>query len=285
MKLSVENVTKKYRNFTALEDVSIDFEEGIHGLLSPNGAGKTTLIKMLTTLLFPTKGRILLDGQDILELGAAYRGMFGYLPQDFGFYRNYSPMQFLKYIGALQGMDRRYAEERAAKMLDLVNLSDSADVKMRKFSGGMIRRVGIAQAMIADPKILILDEPTAGLDPGERVRFRSLLHSLSRDRIVILSTHIVSDLDSVAGRILMLKDHRLFLDESPSRLRQRYEGKIFEVPAAQRGLVRGQVLAETENEGESMLRVAAEVCPEGARPVKPTLEDVYLCIYEQEDLS
>ncbi|NLG87846.1 MAG: ATP-binding cassette domain-containing protein, partial [Clostridiaceae bacterium] len=189
--LAVNHVTKKYGKFVALEDITLEFTRGVYGLLSPNGGGKTTLIKMLVTLLFPTFGEILWEGIEITKLGEQYRDIIGYLPQDFGYYKNQTPRQFLNYLAALKGIDRNDAERIATELLQLVSLGDVMDKKMRKFSGGMIQRVGIAQAMLNDPKILILDEPTSGLDPKERVRFRNLISELSKDRIVILSTHIV----------------------------------------------------------------------------------------------
>ena len=198
--LSVEHVTKTYGKFTALEDISLTFIPGVYGLLAPNGAGKTTLIKMLTTLLFPTKGQILWEGEDIRALGAEYRGLLGYLPQQFGYYPSYTPRQFLRYAAALQCIPKREADGRIDHLLETVGLGDAADKKMKKFSGGMLQRVGIAVAMLNDPKLLILDEPTAGLDPRERVRFRNLIHTLAEDRIVILSTHIVSDLRPSPGK-------------------------------------------------------------------------------------
>jgi ABC-type multidrug transport system ATPase subunit len=217
--LIVDNVTKKFGNFTALEDISLEFKNGVYGLLAPNGAGKTTLIKMLTTLIFPTKGQILYDGVEISKLDEAYRDVIGYLPQDFGYYRNYSPLQFLIYIAALKGIDSRTAKNKALELLELVSLTEVKDKKMRKFSGGMIQRVGIAQAMLNDPKILILDEPTAGLDPKERVRFRNLIAALAKDRTVILSTHIVSDIETIADQVIMFKDHKLLCCDSPAALK------------------------------------------------------------------
>ena len=228
--LQVDHVTKQYKNFTALEDLSLTFEPGVYGLLAPNGAGKTTLIKMLTTLLFPTKGRIFWNGEDIYAMGGAYRGLLGYLPQEFGYYKNYSPRQFLGYLAALQGLDRRAAEDRIRTLLKLVALSEVENQKMKQFSGGMLQRVGIAQAMLNDPKLLILDEPTAGLDPKERVRFRNLIHNLAGDRIVILSTHIVSDIETIAGQVILLRDHKLYCCESPARICAGLHGKVFEVP-------------------------------------------------------
>ena len=221
--LSVEHVTKKYGQFTALEDISLTFTPGVYGLLAPNGAGKTTLIKMLTTLLFPTKGQILWEGEDIQALGAEYRGLLGYLPQQFGYYPNHTPRQFLRYAAALQCIPRREAGGRIDHLLEMVGLRDVADKKMKKFSGGMLQRVGIAVAMLNDPKLLILDEPTAGLDPKERVRFRELIAELGTDSIVLLSTHIISDVEQIAGRILMVRDGQLIFDGGPGEIRQDLE--------------------------------------------------------------
>ena len=194
--LSVEHVTKKYGQFTALEDISLTFTPGVYGLLAPNGAGKTTLIKMLTTLLFPTRGQILWEGEDIQALGAEYRGLLGYLPQQFGYYPNYTPRQFLRYAAALQCIPRREADGRIDQLLETVGLRDVVDKKMKKFSGGMLQRVGIAVAMLNDPKLLILDEPTAGLDPQGVSALLELLASL-RDGLgmtILMATH---DMDVV----------------------------------------------------------------------------------------
>lgn len=276
--LSVEHVTKKYGKFTALEDISLSFENGVYGLLAPNGAGKTTLIKMLTTLLFPTQGQILWDGRDILSMGGDYRGMIGYLPQEFGYYKNYSPRQFLRYMAALQCLERKEAEKRIDELLDLVALSKVKDKKMKQFSGGMIQRVGIAQAMLNDPKILILDEPTAGLDPKERVRFRNLIHSLSENRIVILSTHIVSDIETIARQIMMIRDHRLYCCDTQQRICEILRGKLFEIPA---GALPESVLLLSERQGENgpVLRIVADAPPYGSASVSPGLEDAFLYIY------
>ena len=282
--LSVEHVTKKYGNFTALEDINLVFESGVYGLLAPNGAGKTTLIKMLTTLLFPTKGRILWDGQDILSMGGEYRGLVGYLPQEFGYYKNYSPRQFLRYMAALQCMERKAAEERIDSLLELAALSDVKDKKMKQFSGGMIQRVGIAQAMLNDPKVLILDEPTAGLDPKERVRFRNLIHGLSKQRIVILSTHIVSDIETIAGKIIMLRDHALYCCESPARICENLNGKLYEVPSDTELTDQELLLSDRQGGAKTVLRIAADFPVAGAVPVRPNLEDAFLYIYREDTL-
>ena len=279
--LSVEHVTKRYGDFTALEDISLTFSPGVYGLLGPNGAGKTTLMKMLATLLFPTKGQILWDGEDILALGAEYRGLMGYLPQQFGYYPNYTPRQFLRYAAALQCIPKREAEGRISRLLELVGLGADGDRKLRKFSGGMIQRVGIACAMLNDPRLLILDEPTAGLDPRERVRFRNLLHALAEDRIVLLSTHIVSDVETIAGQIVMFRDHRLYCCDTPANICARFHGKVFQVPA---GTPLGPdqfLLSEGQGETGPVLRILTETPPAGAHPVTPGLEDAFLAIYRE----
>ena len=279
--LSVEHVTKRYGAFTALEDISLTFSPGVYGLLGPNGAGKTTLMKLLATLLFPTKGQILWDGEDILALGADYRGLLGYLPQQFGYYPNYTPRQFLRYVAALQCIPKREAEGRISRLLELVGLGADGDRKLKKFSGGMIQRVGIAAAMLNDPRLLILDEPTAGLDPRERVRFRNLIHSLAEDRIVLLSTHIVSDVETIAGQIVMFRDHRLYCCDTPANICARFRGKVFQVPA---GAALGPdqfLLSEGQSEAGPVLRILTETPPAGAVPAVPGLEDAFLAIYRE----
>ena len=279
--LSVEHVTKRYGAFTALEDISLTFSPGVYGLLGPNGAGKTTLMKLLATLLFPTKGQILWDGEDILALGAEYRGLLGYLPQQFGYYPNYTPRQFLRYVAALQCIPKREAEGRISRLLELVGLGADGDRKLKKFSGGMIQRVGIAAAMLNDPRLLILDEPTAGLDPRDRVRFRNLIHSLAEDRIVLLSTHIVSDVETIAGQIVMFRDHRLYCCDTPANICARFHGKVFQVPA---GAALGPdqfLLSEGQSEAGPVLRILTETPPAGAVPAVPGLEDAFLAIYRE----
>ena len=279
--LTVEHVTKKYGNFTALEDISLQFTAGVYGLLAPNGAGKTTLIKMLTTLLFPTSGQILWEGEDIHALDEEYRGLLGYLPQEFGYYPGYTPRQFLRYVAALQCIPRKEADQRISELLELVGLSDAEHKKMRQLSGGMRQRVGIAQAMLNDPRLLILDEPTAGLDPRERVRFRNLIHSLAEDRIVILSTHIVSDIETIAGQIVMLRDHKLFCCDSPAGIRETMKGRVFEVPAGTVLEENQFLLSERQGEQGTVLRIFCDTTPQGAAPVTPSLEDAFLAVYRE----
>lgn len=278
--LAVNNVTKKYNDFTALEDISLEFDNGVYGLLAPNGAGKTTLIKMITTLLFPTKGEILWEGTDIRALDKKYRDIIGYLPQEFGYYKNYSPRQFLDYLAALKGIDRHDSKKKITELMELVALEDVTDKKMRKFSGGMIQRVGIAQALLNDPRILILDEPTAGLDPKERVRFRNMISSLSKDRIVILSTHIVSDIETIANQVIMFKDHKLFCNDSPSHICSTLEGKIYETWEIEKVNVPRILLTQRQEGDNTLVRFATDTEYNGeARRVTPTLEDVFLYVY------
>ena len=286
--LLLNNVTKKFGKFTALEDINLEFTNGVYGLLAPNGAGKTTLIKMLTTLIFPTKGEILWNGDEIVSLDESYRDIIGYLPQDFGYYyyKKHSPQDFLLYIAALKGIDRKKAKHKTDELMEIVGLSNVKNKKMRKFSGGMIQRVGIAQAMLNDPEILILDEPTAGLDPKERVRFRNLISTLSKDRIVILSTHIVSDIETIANHVIMFKDHKLFVNDSPSAICNVLAGKVFETNNITAITTPHLVLTERQDGGETLTRFASETdCAGYATAVSPNLEDVFLYVYRDEAVA
>lgn len=204
MQLQIENLTKKYEDYKAVDSVSYTMTNGIYGLLGVNGAGKTTLMKMLCTLLKPTSGTIYCNGKNILELGDEYRKNLGYLPQDFGYYPYFTAEQYLMRIALLKGIEKQIADKKINSLLKKVGLAENKK-RIKTFSGGMIRRIGIAQAMLNDPCILILDEPTVGLDPNERIRFRQLISELSEDRIVLLSTHIVSDVEYIANNIIMMK--------------------------------------------------------------------------------
>lgn len=280
--LTVKNVTKKYGNFTALENISLEFGNGVYALLAPNGAGKTTLIKMLATLLFPTEGEILYDGTDIISLDEKYRDLIGFLPQQFGYYKNYSPRQYLRYLAALKGLDKNTAEKRIADLLKLVGLEDNSDKKMKKFSGGMLQRVGIAQAVLNDPKILILDEPTAGLDPKERVRFRNIISSLAQDRTVILSTHIVSDIETIATKVIMFKDHRLLCCSTVEEICSALNGKVYELDNRMKLGEKDLFISERQDANCTKNRFVSENPPEGAQSVAPNLEDVFLYIYRED---
>lgn len=282
--LTVENVTKKFGNFTVLDDVSLEFENGVYGLIAPNGAGKTTLMKMLATLSFPTSGKICYCGDDILKLDEKYRDVIGYLPQQFGYYRDKTPKQYLKYLAALKGLDKKESDKRIDELLETVSLTDSANKKMRKFSGGMLQRVGIAQAFLNDPKILMLDEPTAGLDPKERVRFRNIIASLSRDRIVLLSTHIVSDVESIANKIVMIKDHNILYNDTVKNICDLLDGKVFEMTLNERDIAEFEknhhILSQKIEHNTVTVRFICETEEDkGAQKVYPGLEDVFLWIY------
>lgn len=280
--LSINNVTKKYNTFTVLQDINLEFQNGVYGLLAPNGAGKTTLMKMLTTLSFPTIGEITWNGTNIFDLDEEYRDILGYLPQKFGYYKNYTPKQFLSYMATLKGLNRTDAEQRIISLMDKVALSDVMNKKMKKFSGGMLQRVGIAQALLNNPKILVLDEPTAGLDPKERVRFRNILRELSEDCIVILSTHIVSDVETIADKIIMLKNHRVVYCESPEKICKDFQGKIYEAPVGSNISFSHQVLCERQSEQGTMIRLFSNVDNCALKAVMPNLEDVFLVIYKDE---
>lgn len=216
--LEIRNLSKSFRHFPVLEDINVTLDHGVYGLLSPNGAGKTTLIKMLVTLLSPTTGEILWDGEDITLLDDRYREQIGYLPQKFGYYREDTPTRFLIYMAALNGIGKETARARSEELLALVGLSEAKNRKMKKFSGGMLQRVGIANALMNDPALVIFDEPTAGLDPMERVRFRNILAKLGETRTVILSTHIVSDIENIADKVMMIKDHHLLYCDTIDRI-------------------------------------------------------------------
>ncbi len=205
MKLSFEHISKLYGNTAALQQIDLTLGSGVYGLLGPNGAGKTTLMRIMTDLLAPSTGRVLLDGQDIAVMGAAFRKKLGYLPQDFGVYPNFTAEQFLLYIARLKGLSKFEAKRQTDDLLHMVGLEDKKQKKLKGFSGGQRQRVGIAQALLGDPEILVLDEPTAGLDPEERIRFRGIISDLSQQKLVLLSTHIVSDLEAVANEIILLR--------------------------------------------------------------------------------
>lgn len=222
MELNIDRVTKQYGSKIAVDRISLTLTPGVTGLLGANGAGKTTLMRMLCGILRPTSGSISLDGLDVSTEG--YRAVLGYLPQDFGYYPSFSALDFLLYLGALKGMERKQAKERSLELLEVVGLGEVARKKIRTFSGGMKQRLGIAQALLSRPKLLILDESTAGLDPKERVRFRTLIEEQGKESIVLLSTHIVSDVEHIAGRILMVKDGQLIYDGSAADTPQDLEG-------------------------------------------------------------
>lgn len=288
--LVVNNVSKKYGSFYALKDINLEFNSGVYALLAPNGAGKTTLIKLLTTLIFPTSGEILYKGTDIVSLDGEYRDIIGYLPQDFGYYRNYTPRKFLLYLAALKGIKKEDAVEKVKEVLKVVSLENVENKKMKGFSGGMIQRVGIAQALLNDPKILILDEPTAGLDPKERVRFRNLLSDLSRDRIVIISTHIVSDIEFISNEVIMIKDHKVLYKDSIENICSTLDGMVYETSMTfeeSKEFRKKYILLSEKQDGGIM---KARFISQGNNDekwvrVNPNIEDVFLYQYRDEELE
>lgn len=285
--LTIKNITKKYGDFCALKNINMEFKNGVYGLLAPNGAGKTTLIKMIATLIFPSEGEILYNGENIVAMDEKYRDILGYLPQDFGYYKNYSPNKFLMYLAALKGIEKSVAKEKIKQLLRLVALEDVADKKMKKFSGGMIQRIGIAQALLNDPKILILDEPTAGLDPKERVRFRNLLSELSRDRIIIVSTHIVSDIEFISNEIVMIKDKELLYKDTIDNICEKLHGKVFETEIENNEIMNFRKsylsLSEKQEHGKVKVRFISEKPYDKTWSlVYPSLEDVFLYEYQDE---
>jgi len=284
--LTVSDVTKNYGKMTAIENISLDLDNGLYGLLAPNGAGKTTLIKMITTLLFPTSGEILWNGVEINKLGAQYRELIGYLPQQFGYYKHNTPVQYLDYLAALKGLPKDGLKERITEVIAQVGLSESANIKMKKFSGGMVQRVGIAQAILNDPKILILDEPTAGLDPKERARFRNIISAMSKDRIVILSTHIVSDIESIANRVIMIKDRHIFRNDTVSAICSELDGKVFEASMSNEAYTeferRHPILSARQEHDGMTVRFFSEQNTglPAERVCMPNLEDYFLVTYQ-----
>lgn len=226
--LEIRDLSKNYGKKEALKGFNYTFEDGIYGMLGANGAGKSTLMNLITDNLKRTGGSIFFDGREILEMGADFRALVGYMPQQQGFYENFSARMFLFYMAELKGIRRREAKKQIEQLLQIVNLEDSADLKIGGFSGGMRQRVLLAQALLGDPKILILDEPTAGLDPKERINLRSYTRQLSENKIILLATHVVSDVETIADRILILKDGELVADDEPKKLVESVQGENLE---------------------------------------------------------
>jgi ABC-type multidrug transport system ATPase subunit len=280
--LEIEGVSKEFRGgVRALSEVTLALEPGVLGLLGPNGAGKSTLMRILATLVRPSTGRVRWDGADIARDPDTLRAVLGYLPQDFGVYPNLTPQEFLEYLAAARGISGGAARERISGLLELVNLTDVRRRPLGGFSGGMRQRVGIAQALLNDPQLLIVDEPTGGLDPEERVRFRNLLGDLAGQRIVILSTHIVSDVEAAATRIVLLAHGRVIADATPEALLRAAEGKVWEwvVPSDALAAVREhhRITGLVRRSDGALVRVVADQAPASdARPVAAGLEDAYL---------
>ncbi|TJW11194.1 ABC transporter ATP-binding protein [Parvibacter caecicola] len=288
MELTLDRLSKQFGEKIAVDRVSATLTPGVYGLLGANGAGKTTLMRMLCDVLRPTSGQIALNGRSVRALGAEYRSHLGYLPQDFGYYPEFTALDFMGYMAALKGIPASVSRRRSLELLDAVGLRDMAKRRIKTFSGGMKQRLGIAQAMLNQPGILVLDEPTAGLDPKERVRFRNLIASFAQDKIVILSTHIVSDVESIADEVIVMRAGSFIMRGHPETIVSALEGKVWECVADTReaaALESRFIVANAHYtpDGRNALRVIADRCPTpSATPLRPTLEDVYLHVFRDE---
>lgn len=286
MQLEIEDVSKRYGGGNwALRNFTLQLRPGVLGLLGPNGAGKTTLMSILATITRATRGRVSWNGTDLATNPDALRSTLGYLPQDFGVYPNLNAIEFLAYLAAVKGLDTSASKRRIDELLNLVNLADVRKRPLGGYSGGMKQRIGIAQALLNDPQLLIVDEPTAGLDPEERVRFRNLLSELSGERIIILSTHIVSDVEATATDIALISQGTLVAHASPEALLQKVEGKVWEwvLPSAELNAARQRYLvSNTARRSDGVhARVLSEIPPKGSQPVTANLEDAYLYCLSQ----
>ena len=286
MELIIDRLTKKYDTKLAVDRVSGSMRKGVYGLLGANGAGKTTLMRMICGILNPTEGSITYDGINVNS--GQYRAVLGYLPQDFGYYPEFTAEEFLLYISSLKGLTKSLAKTRTRELLEEVSLSKEAKRKIKTFSGGMKQRLGIAQAIINDPEVLILDEPTAGLDPKERVKFRNLISRLGEDRIVLLSTHIVSDIEDIAGEIMLMKDGRIAESGTLEKVIKTVEGRVWECEADRKEasllMDRYTVINIRQNHEKEILRLISDDKPsETAVSVKAGLEDLYLYYFAGEE--
>ncbi len=289
MELKTVELTKQYASKTAVNHLNITLTNGVYGLLGANGAGKTTLMRLLCNIQKPTSGEITWNGKNITELGEKYSCLLGYLPQNFRYYPDFTALDFLLYVSALKGLNDKAAKKKANDLLGAVGLSDESKNKIKTFSGGMKQRLGIAQAMLNDPYILILDEPTAGLDPKERVRFRNLISAFSKDRIVILSTHIVSDVEFIAEDIIMMKSGQIIHFGKPNEITAEIDGQVWEciIPttSAEEFAAKFNVSnLRNQEDNSTVLRIIAEHAPtSNAIKVQPNLEDLYLYYFRGEE--
>ncbi|MBV4417219.1 ABC transporter ATP-binding protein [Clostridium tyrobutyricum] len=288
MKLEICSLTKQYKDKTAVNNVSCNIYPGVWGLLGANGAGKTTLMRMIAGIMKPTSGRILYDGIEISILNEAYRNIFGYLPQEFGFYPEFTVTDYLKYIAALKGLTKNNTKVKIDELLQILTLTEVRKKKISKLSGGMKRRVGIAQALLNDPEVLILDEPTSGLDPGERVRFRNLISEFAKNRIVLISTHIVSDVEYIATCNTIMKDGQIISKGTTEELVKSVEGKVWNSIIQPKQLLKYEkqsciVNIKNEEDGNISIRYLSNTpyIP-NSKSSDPKLEDLYLWLFPQD---
>ena len=284
MKLELNDISKKYGEFYALKDISVTLENGVYGILGANGAGKTTLINILIGVLQENSGLILLDGKNVKKMGTDYLDKIGYLPQYPQFYPNFKVREFLDYMCCIKGISKKQRRKRIDDAIEQVNLQEHEKKKIRELSGGMRQRLGIAQAVLNNPEILVLDEPTAGLDPGERIRFRNIISQLSKDRMVMVATHIVSDIEYIANEVLILQNGCLVQKGTIEELCAGVEGKVWQLSMEEKdvkGFVNRFLAANMKREGDkiSMLIISDEKPDEMAVYVKPQLEDVFLLVF------
>ncbi|MEQ7054003.1 ABC transporter ATP-binding protein [Paenibacillaceae sp. P-4] len=287
MELTIQNISKQFKERVAVNQFTAEFSCGVYGLLGPNGAGKTTLLRMLADILRPTSGMIQLNGQDIRSMGERYREVLGYLPQQFGYYRQFTGRRFLMYIAALKGLEKRAAAAKVEEVLQLVGLGYEADSKIKSYSGGMRQRLGIAQALLNDPKVLILDEPTAGLDPTERIRFRNILSEMSANRIILLSTHIVSDIEYVAKDVLLMKQGCLLKQDRLVSLLEELKESVWKVTVDENQLPvlkqRYKIVNILRRDSGVEVRILSPDKPLlTAQPVTAGLEDLYFHYFNEE---
>ncbi|WP_252231107.1 ABC transporter ATP-binding protein [Clostridium sp. ZBS15] len=289
-KLEIKDLTKIYGRKRANDGITLTLENGVYGLLGPNGAGKTTLMKQITTLIRPDKGEILYNGEDIFKIDDKYRDVIGYLPQEFGVYKNFTAKQFLQYVGALKGMSGRRLNSKVDELLELVGLYDVRNKAIGKFSGGMKRRVGIAQVLLNDPKIIVLDEPTAGLDPQERTRFRNLIAKISRDKIIILSTHIISDIESVAKETIMIKKGKLLMKGTHKEILSDMTNRVYNISVNDESEInriqdKYKVVSIQSDINSTILRVVSDTMPKeiNVEPTSARFEDVYMFYFDLEN--
>lgn len=288
MELLIEHINKSFKKHQVLHDVNLTLEKGVHGLLGANGSGKTTLMRILCGLLPKDEGSISYNEIDAMQQYDVYASKIGYMPQHFGFYPHYTVYEFLEYMSILKNQSREYGRKRIDELLHTLNLEDKRKTKMKHLSGGMLRRVGIAQALLNKPDILILDEPTAGLDPKERIIFRNLIASLSQDCIVLLSTHIVSDIETIADDIIVMKEGKILLHDTPQELLQTMLNKVWQVSLPKKealALINSFIIVKSHNIGDCIeLRIVADTSPHPkAINLPPDLDDLYLYYFQEGD--